>query len=300
MICSRKFRRGPNHREQGYILLILLLFVAMLGIAAMSMAPPMIFQMKRDREEEMIHRGAQYARAIRTYVKKFGRYPTRLEELDNTNNVRFLRKHYKDPITGKEFKVLHMNDVQSMMMQGAAAAGMALNNAGGTGFNAATGGAAAGVAAVAGAAMASGFGAPNSQPNLNASGDQQQQQGQGEDTNNVPATPVSSLTSNALGSQVFGGGPIVGVASTSKDKTIREFSKKNHYDQWQFIYDPSSDRGGLINGPAQPLITQQGIPGASMPGQPVNGLQQQQSPPGMQQLQPQQQQQQQQPNPPDQ
>src|SRR2546430_12537041 len=29
---------------------------------------------------------------------------------------------------------------------------------------------------------------------------------------------------------VFGGGPIVGVASTSKDKSIREFNKKNHYD----------------------------------------------------------------------
>jgi len=295
MICSRKFRRGPNRPQQGYILLILLLFVALIGIAAMSMAPAMVFQMKRDREEEMIHRGAQYARAIRTYVKKFGRYPSRLEELENTNNVRFLRKRYKDPITGKDFKLLHMNDVQSMMMQNVAAAGLAANNAGGTGFNAATGNSAAGIAAVAGAAMAAGAGMTNTQLNPNASGDQQQQ-GEGEDTNNVPTTPVSSLTSNALGSQVFGGGPIVGVASTSKDKTIREFSKKNHYDQWQFVYDPGSDRGGLITGPAQPLVNQ-GIPGATMPGQPVNGLQQQQPPPGMQQLQPQQPQQ---PSPPDQ
>ena len=32
-------------------------------------------QMKRDREEEMIHRGTEYARAIKKYYKKFGRYP---------------------------------------------------------------------------------------------------------------------------------------------------------------------------------------------------------------------------------
>ena len=60
----------------------------------------------------MIHRGTQYSRAIRRYVKKTGRYPSRLEELENTNNIRFLRKRYKDPITGKDFKLLHVGEVQ--------------------------------------------------------------------------------------------------------------------------------------------------------------------------------------------
>ncbi len=46
----------------------------------------------------------------------------------------------------------------------------------------------------------------------------------------------------------------MGVASTSKDQTIREFNHKNHYNQWQFIYDPSTDRGGLLNTPAQPAL----------------------------------------------
>ncbi len=44
--------------------------------------------------------------------------------------------------------------------------------------------------------------------------------------------------SDKLSSAVFGGGPIVGVASISKAQTIREFNHKNHYNQWQFIYDP--------------------------------------------------------------
>jgi hypothetical protein len=46
----------------------------------------------------------------------------------------------------------------------------------------------------------------------------------------------------------------VGVASTSKVQSIREFNHKNHYNQWQFIYDPSMDRGGLITTPAQPPL----------------------------------------------
>src|SRR5437667_12888246 len=36
----------------------------------------------------------------------------RVEELENTNNMRFLRKRYKDPVTGQDFKVLHLGEVQ--------------------------------------------------------------------------------------------------------------------------------------------------------------------------------------------
>ena len=65
------------------------------------MLPSITFDIKRDREEEMIHRGVQYSRAIRAYYKKFGRYPTKIEDLENTNNLRFLRKRYKDPMNCK-------------------------------------------------------------------------------------------------------------------------------------------------------------------------------------------------------
>ena len=108
--------------EQGYILLMLMLFVTLLAIAAAAVAPSIAFRVRRDREEEMIHRGTQYSRAIRRYVKKTGRYPSRLEELENTNNVRFLRKRYKDPITGKDFKLLHVGEVQLTSAAGIAGA----------------------------------------------------------------------------------------------------------------------------------------------------------------------------------
>ena len=113
---------------------MLMLFVTLLVIAAGVVAPTIAFRVRRDREEEMIHRGTQYSRAIQRYVKKTGRYPTRLEELENTNNIRFLRRRYKDPITGKDFKLLHVGEVQltgSPGIAGASPIGGAAAQAGG-------------------------------------------------------------------------------------------------------------------------------------------------------------------------
>ena len=133
---------------------MLMLFVALLAIAAGALAPGIAFRIKRDREEEMIHRGVQYSRAIRIFVKKTGRYPTRLEELENTNNIRFLRKRYKDPITGKDFKLLHVGEVQLTSAAGiAGAAALGSGVAGMAGAAALGGNAAGGAAALLGAAM---------------------------------------------------------------------------------------------------------------------------------------------------
>src|SRR6202140_3821092 len=109
-------RRAPgvskNRRGQdGYALLTLLLVMALMMIFAGAIVPSITFDIKRDREEEMIHRGVQYSRAIRAYYKKFGRYPTKLEDLESTNNQRFLRKRYKDPINkNQDFRLLHFGE----------------------------------------------------------------------------------------------------------------------------------------------------------------------------------------------
>src|SRR5882672_5420661 len=145
---DRRLNRLPRKSEQGYILIMLMLFVALLAIAATALAPSITFQIRRDREEEMIHRGVQYSRAIKRYVKKTGRYPSRLEDLENTNNIRFLRKRYKDPVTGKDFKLLHVGEVQMTSTAGIAGAASLVGGANG----APAGGAAL---AAAGAMMAS-------------------------------------------------------------------------------------------------------------------------------------------------
>jgi type II secretory pathway pseudopilin PulG len=233
---------------------MLMLFVALLAIAAGALAPTIAFRVKRDREEEMIHRGVQYARALKLFVKKTGRYPTRIEELENTNNIRFLRKRYKDPITGKDFKLLHVGEVQLSSSPGVAI-GVAASAMGG----AATAGG-AGAAALLGAAsgmMAQAAQAPvmpQTPAADDTSGDSAKDAGPGGPSKTNSGQAAGGTAGSQLTSTVFGGGPIVGVASTSKAKSIREFNHKNHYNDWQFIYDPTMDRSGLIKTPAQPAL----------------------------------------------
>jgi type II secretory pathway pseudopilin PulG len=258
MLSFPKLPPTQRRNERGYILLMMMLFVALLAIGAAALAPSLTLQVRRDREEEMIHRGVQYSRAIRHYVKKFGRYPTRIEELENTNNLRFLRKRYKDPITGEDFKLLHVGEVQLAGgvggIAGAATLAAAATAVGGPpGTSALLGGA---VAQAARSAMA----ATTTTTLPGATNDSGQDAGAANPAH--AGSPDSSKTDPSqsgsnppeLSSRIFGGGPIVGVASTSKAQSIREFNHKNHYNQWQFIYDPSIDKGGLITTPAQPPL----------------------------------------------
>jgi type II secretory pathway pseudopilin PulG len=283
------FRRSKSSNvkgrpQGGYILLTLLLVVALMAIFATAIGSRLEQQIKRDREEELIHRGVQYSRAVRRYYKKFGRYPTRIEDLESSNNLRFLRKRYKDPLnrdprTGKErdFKLLPQGDVQMSVgaggMQGGGAALNALAaQAGITPQNGQTIGNA--VAAAAAAAQ------PSAPVNLNPSEDDSANQDPSKPGGQTGTGFSSGSASNGSSNQVFGGGPIVGVASANKDASIRSFNKKDHYNQWQFIYDPSSDRGGLLTTPNQPPLNVGTQPGAGQPGsgqpgigQPGNGQQ---------------------------
>jgi type II secretory pathway pseudopilin PulG len=278
-------RRNCDSRERGYVLLTLLLMVSLMIIAAAAVVQTMAFQIKRDREEEMVHRGVQYARAIRSYYKKFGRYPTKLEDLESANNQRFLRKRYKDPITNKDFKLLHFGEAKLTLsnllggggIPGANPIGGASGLNGASGFNGANG--LNGASGLSDSGMSSGFG--NSNPRLSRQGSNQGSSSDAPDpsaagnqdgSNPDPSQSGTSGSGDALSRQVFGGGPIVGVVSFSKKDTIREFDHKKKYDQWQFVYDPATDRGGLIKGPNQtlPMFAAKALqPGQNgQPGQP--------------------------------
>ena len=71
--------------------------------------PRVAFETQRNREEMLIERGEQYQRAIGLYLKTVKRYPSKIEDLENTNNIRFLRRRYIDPMTGKdEWRLIHV------------------------------------------------------------------------------------------------------------------------------------------------------------------------------------------------
>ena len=61
----------------------------------------------REKEEELIFRGKQYARAIGLFQRKYAN--TAPPTIDLLVEQRFLRKKYKDPITNDDFQPLYAN-----------------------------------------------------------------------------------------------------------------------------------------------------------------------------------------------
>jgi type II secretory pathway pseudopilin PulG len=248
-------------------MLLAILFMLFLLMISATLAVPKVKQsIQREQEIEMIHRGEQYARAIKRYYKKFNRYPSRLEELENTNNIRFLRRRYKDPMNPEgKFRLLYFGDLRIAQNAGSGSSGSPA-----TGPQAGVPTSAFGQSADQQqrpdpGTQQSGFG--NSQP---TSGFGSQQPTFGSSQSAQPGSQSSQ--SGGLNGQVFGGGPIVGVASSVEKEGIHEFNNKKRYDQWMFLYDPQQDRGGLIKGPYVPQQGQgfggmgQGVPGINTPG----------------------------------
>jgi len=290
------------------MLLAVLFLMAVMVITALAVAPAVIQQAKRDREEEMIHRGTEYARAIKKYYKKFGRFPASLEQLENTNDLRFLRRRYKDPLSKDgQWKLLKYGDIQSLVggagfgAQGITPGQGGLQSPGGlaslqSGIQGGTQNDKGASTAPQGAQLSpqqqSPFLSGASQPgdlqsgaqlaaaqqvlaqqgggtatatsgglggqsgfSLNIGGAGQagssgsgQTQGQPGSTQSGSNNPI--FGNSGVGGQTFGGGAIVGVASKSKDPTIRIFNKKKTYDEWVFIYSPMLDlQNTLLRGP---------------------------------------------------
>ncbi len=95
--------------ERGFALLFVFLMAASIAIMFYMELPRAAFESQRVKESMLIERGEQYSRAIRLYVRKWNKYPANLEELENTNNVRYLRRRYRDPMTGKEeWRLIHV------------------------------------------------------------------------------------------------------------------------------------------------------------------------------------------------
>ncbi|MFZ3262361.1 MAG: hypothetical protein WA172_00025 [Terriglobales bacterium] len=232
-------------KQRGYVMITMLLAVALMTLGLLSALPAIKQQIQRDREEELQRRGTAYMRAIQRFYRAFGRYPSRIEDLEHTNNFRFLRKRYTDPMsidraTGKEkdFKLLHQSDISLNSGPVLGPTTEQFSSSGGFGSSFAG--------------------------NLS----------KGEANSNSPGSSFSDSNSGSgFNGPMFGGGPLLGVASTSKEKSLREFYGKNHYNDWIFIYVPESDLGGLLMGPVNPGIstTAPGNLGAMAPGLPASG-----------------------------
>src|SRR5512142_3117780 len=83
---------------------VLLVAIAIMSIM-MTVAMPVWRQSaQREKEEELIFRGNQYVRAIALFQRRFGgAYPQNVDVLLQNH---FLRKKWKDPITGGDFYLI--------------------------------------------------------------------------------------------------------------------------------------------------------------------------------------------------
>lgn len=106
---GRRGDKKPGRSESGYALLLIFAMAAALALMLYVELPRVAFEKQRDREQALIQRGEQYKRAIQLYFRKFKNYPPSIEALENTNNVRYLRRRYPDPLTGKdEWRLIHV------------------------------------------------------------------------------------------------------------------------------------------------------------------------------------------------
>src|SRR5208282_2775430 len=100
-----------RHRgESGFAMLLVFLMAACVAITLYIEVPRVAFEAERQRELRLVDRGNQFKRAIQVFVTETHLYPTSLEALERSNNHRYLRRRYVDPMTGKnEWRLVHIS-----------------------------------------------------------------------------------------------------------------------------------------------------------------------------------------------
>lgn len=92
---------GPGG-QRGYAMAALLVGLAVMAILMGAAMPVWSKQAQREREAEYLFRAQEYARGIRKFQNKFGAaFPPTLDVLVEQ---RFVRRKYKDPLTGEDFQ----------------------------------------------------------------------------------------------------------------------------------------------------------------------------------------------------
>jgi hypothetical protein len=100
-------RRG---RQRGFALLLVFAMAAAVAAMLYLELPRVATAHQRNKEGLLVERGEQYVRAIEVFVRKNMRYPQTVEELEEFQNRRYLRRRYKDPMTGEDqWRLVHVD-----------------------------------------------------------------------------------------------------------------------------------------------------------------------------------------------
>jgi type II secretory pathway pseudopilin PulG len=233
---SRQNRRG----EEGFLLVGVIVMVALVLLALSIAAPIVAKDLRREKELETMHRGQQYVRAIRTYYQKVGSYPASMEQLEKTNNIRYLRHRYVDPMTGKiDWRLIPVGQAKTTVK---GFFGQPLSGLNSSGLGSAAGSVSNGLGGALGGTNGPGSG-------IGSTG-----------SNGTSPTGSTTNSSNTFGSSSFGSGssgtngtgsdsgsgfgsggstgPFIGVGIPKEGASIIELNEQTDYSTWEFIYDP--------------------------------------------------------------
>lgn len=214
--------KPASERCDGYAMAALLVMLAVMSVMLTVALPVWRQTAQREKEAELIFRGQQYARAIALFQRKYANaFPPSVDVLVEQ---RFLRKKYKDPITGDDFQVLPASALSLTPTSPQVA----------------------------------------SRPGAIATPISPSQPGRGGSPGASPsagpfATPFSQAGPAA--------GGIAGVASKSKDQSIRLYNGRQHYNEWHFTYQAFMPRQpGVAPGMPGGTVRPGGAPGPARPG----------------------------------
>lgn len=97
---------GRRAGQSGYAMAALLVTLGVMAVMLTAAMPVWRHQAQREKEEELVFRGEQYARAVGLYQRKMGP-GTIPPSVDVLVQQKFLRKKYKDPmVPDGEFQII--------------------------------------------------------------------------------------------------------------------------------------------------------------------------------------------------
>jgi len=233
--------------DRGYAMAALLVGMAVMAIM-MSMALPVWrTAVKREREAELIFRGEQYAHAIELFSRRNGGFPPSLDVLEKG---RFIRKLYKDPMTGEgDFQPVYLGQVIAGQPVVPGQPGL--------------GGRAAGPAGAPAGRMGQ---APAAGVRGNAPANQLR-------PFSVPDQAAPGARAGQPVGGTIGAGPIIGVVSRSTAESLRLYNGRGRYNEWAFVATATTQQAGAPTGAQRPGVPGRGgvqQPGAR-PGGPARG-----------------------------
>ncbi|MCU1225367.1 MAG: putative secretion/fimbrial assembly protein [Edaphobacter sp.] len=248
--------------EQGFMLVGLIVAIFLILLVLGVAAPKVARDLRREREVEAVHRGNQYVRAIQLYFKKFG-YPASMDQLEKSNNIRYLRQRYTDPMTGKaDWRLIKMGEAKTTVKGffGQPLGGLATGGLGGGSGTASPGIGSSGSGPFGSSSpglvstMSGSTGATGPEGGSGLGGATGPGGSTGPSGSNGPGGSTGGVGSQSATTFSGGGAQFVGVGSAKSGESIIDLNEQTTYQTWEFLYDPRIEqmkaRASLFGGGA--------------------------------------------------